>query len=163
MFGSRLLCGFGVYRAVVVTLTPFRMMEMSTHQIVGVVAVWNRFVAASGSMLVVLIVTTAIMSGRARCGITRAYGDHMLINMAGMQVVHVSVMEIIRVSFVFNGSVSATRAVLMRMAVVPIACHDLLPSERDVYLRRCADAWARCLADRKTWHRMCTSSARTSP
>jgi hypothetical protein len=115
------------------------MMEVSTHQIVSVIAVRNRFVPASGSMLMVLIVTTAIMSGRARRGISRVYGHHMLINMPLMRVVHVSVMEIIRVSFVFNGCVSATRAVLMRMAVVLVACHDPLPSDRNIYLRRCAD------------------------
>jgi hypothetical protein len=112
---------------------------MPAHKVVGVIAMWNRLVAAAGSMLMLFVVTTAIMSGRARCRITRVDTDHVLINMAFMQVVHVSLVEVVRMSFVFNRSVSATRAVLMRMAVVLVACHDLLPSDWDTHLGKCAD------------------------
>jgi hypothetical protein len=80
----------------------------------------DSFVAASGSMLVGLFVATAIVPGRPRCGMTGVDRDHMLIDMRLMQMVQVTVVEVVGVSLMLNRSVPATGTVLVRMAVVSV-------------------------------------------
>jgi hypothetical protein len=115
------LCGPYLDRAVVMTFAAFGVVQMSFHQVVGVVAVRDRFMAASGSMLVSLFVTAAIVPRRARCGVTGVDGDHMLIHMRFMQMVQMSIVDVVGVPLMLDRGVSATRAVLMRMAVVNVA------------------------------------------
>jgi hypothetical protein len=94
---------------------------MPVHQVVGVIAMRDRFMAAFRAMSVTLLMSATIVTGRSRCRIAGVDCDHMLIHMRFMRMVQVAVVEVVRVTLVLNGCVPARWAVLMRMAFVNIA------------------------------------------
>ena len=61
--GSRGLTFYNFYRSVVATFSPFLMVKMPLDQIVGMVAMRNRFMPASRGVLVPAGVASAIVVG----------------------------------------------------------------------------------------------------
>jgi hypothetical protein len=100
---------------VVVAVVAVRVMQVAVDQIVGVVAVRHRFVAAAGAVPMVCVMAAAAMIRGAAVGIARADGDDMLVDMAVVRVMKVAVMQVIDVAVVAHGDVAASRTVGMRM------------------------------------------------
>jgi hypothetical protein len=111
---------------VIVTLTTTLVMQMSADYVVGVVAMGDGFVAAPGPMLVFDGMTSAVVP---RCMFRRigsAHRNYVIVDMIAVKIVHVAVVQVVRVSLVLDAAVSAPWPVPMRMVAVSVALlsHD---------------------------------------
>lgn len=111
-------------RPVIIAMIVVHMVEPSIHQIIDMVAMRHRFVAAIGAMLMLLAMTVGAVG--AAIGIARAHLDHMLVDMALMRVMEVPVMQIIDMPFMLHCGVAAIGSVGMRMMIMymVLARHD---------------------------------------
>jgi hypothetical protein len=105
-------------RAVIVAMVAMRMMQPAIDQIVKMVAMGDRFMAAAGSVGV----PAAARFGSAVHGVRVADLDHMLVDVAFMRVMQMAVLQVIDMIPMANGNVSAVRAMLMGGC-----CHDWVP------------------------------------
>jgi len=71
----------------IVAMVAMRMMEMTFHQVVRMAAVRNRFVPATGAMLMRFLVRPAIVIRGARRWVFRIHGDLVLVKMTAVRVV----------------------------------------------------------------------------
>jgi hypothetical protein len=105
----------------------FGVMQVPVHQEVGVIAMRDGFVAATRTVLMRAVVTATVMAGSGGTGISGVDGDNMFVYVSLVQMMHVSIVEIIRVALVLNGGMAASRAVLMGMCCVRVTfllCHE---------------------------------------
>jgi len=126
-------CLHFVQGAVVVTVVAMWVMQMTIHEVVDVVAVRDRIMAAAGAMHVRLIVPTAIVVRRAPIGIGRRHFDHMLVHVVTMRMVQMPVVEIVHMVAVPYRRMPARRAMnvrVMRMLGVGAAAHRLSAPSR---------------------------------
>ncbi len=113
----------------VVAVAPVWVMQMSVHQVVDMVAVRHGLVTAAWTMLVVPLMATTIVVGRALVRIARVHVDDMLVEMIAVRVVKVTVMEVVHMVAVPYRSVAAVGTVLVRMVMVNlvlVVSHDCL-------------------------------------
>lgn len=97
-----------------------RVMQVPFYEKIGVVTMRNRFMPASGTMLMSLDVPFATVFRRARIRVLLGHSKHMLIVMAAVVMVQVAVMQVVGVVAVLDGSVPAVRTVLMMMIVMVV-------------------------------------------
>jgi hypothetical protein len=84
------------------------MMEVPVDEIVGVAAVRNRFMSTISRVSVFSVVgATGVSRGTSR-RIPATFRQRVFINVPFVRVVKMAVMQIIDVTFVFNGNVSAS-------------------------------------------------------
>jgi len=93
---------------------------MAADEVIDMIAMRDRRMAAVAAMNVRDGMRTAIMIGGAAIGIGGIDRDYMLINMIGMGMMQMTIMQIIRVIPVANGQVAAAWAVLMLMVGVMV-------------------------------------------
>ena len=105
--------------SVIVAVIAVRMMQVSVHQVVHMIAVRNASVAAVGAMNVLLVV--AFRPERAFVGIRSTDDDGMLVHMVAVRMMQMAVVQIIHVPIVHDGDVSAIFAMDMRMIGVRFA------------------------------------------
>jgi len=91
------------------------MMQMIADEVIGVVAVRHRFVAAARAMDVDGIVTGAAMTRGAAVRVLGRYLDDMLVDMTLVRVMEVTLVEVIDVAHVGHRRMTAASTVLMRM------------------------------------------------
>lgn len=91
---------------------------MTFDQVVGVVIVGNRFVAAIRSVGVGRIVTVAVMTVRAVRRIPLAYLKLMFIHVAFVRMMKVAVVQEVNVTVMLDGCVATIASVLVRMVLV---------------------------------------------
>jgi len=96
---------------VVVTVPLVQVVEVAGDEVVDVVAVRKRFVAAVGPVLVACGVSRARVAMRATIRVRPTYRQTMLVDMTAVHVVKVALVEIVGVPFVTDRLVSAARAV----------------------------------------------------
>jgi hypothetical protein len=84
------------------------MMQVTFHQVIRVIAVGYRLVAAAGSMGVLLPMGAARVVRRAGRRIGTADRESVLVDVTGVGVMQVSVVQIVDVPFVLNRDVAAT-------------------------------------------------------
>ena len=101
------------------------MMQMTVDQVVDVVAVRNRLVAAAGSMHVIAHVRAAHMR-HAAGGIHRIDRDRAIIKVTRMRAMEVTVVKEVDVVTVAELNVAAARAVLMIVVCVNLVLHRRL-------------------------------------
>jgi len=92
------------------------MMQVAVNQVVGVISMRHLGMAASWTMHVVFWVAAAIMRRRASVWVVLVYADHMFLDVPGMGVMQMPVVQVISMAFVQDGNVSAPD--LMHMVVV---------------------------------------------
>jgi hypothetical protein len=80
-----------VDRPVIVAVVTVRVMQVAVHQVIDMIAVWDRFVAAVGAMHVRCIVCGALMRGTI-AGIGCIHFQDMLVVMPLVWMVQVAVM-----------------------------------------------------------------------
>jgi hypothetical protein len=100
-----------VNRAVVVAVIAVRMVQVAVDEIVDVIPMRHRFVAAAGSVNVARVVAAA-----ARRALVRIFGAHfepVLVYMIAVRMMQMTVMQIINVIVVIDCSMSTVRAMLM--------------------------------------------------
>ena len=99
----------------IVAVTPVGTVEVTLDEIVEVIAVRNRFVAAARTVLMVGVMSAARVLRRAAFGMFGVDVDDVLVDVPLMRVVHVPVVQVVRVPCVRDGGVPAAWAVLVRM------------------------------------------------
>lgn len=113
-------------RPVIIAMAIVHMVQVAIDQIIDMIAVWHRFMAAAGPMHM-----AAGLRAGAAIGIGRRYRDHMFIDMIAMRVMQVAIMQIINMAFVVHGRVAAARPMHMGMAGVGVVtAHRCSPSGR---------------------------------
>ena len=106
-------------------MSVMRMVKVPCHQIIHVIAVGNRFVAAVFPMFVLGAVRTAVVALGA---VTRIRGIDLkpvLVEMAFVTKVQVAVMNVIRMPLVVDRCMTTVRAMLMRVIFMNLVliCH----------------------------------------
>ena len=104
-----LLCEFQL--PVVVTMTAMRMVQMAIHEVIDVVVVRHRFMAAIGGVDVSCIVTRCRRG--AAIGISGADFDNVLIDVIAVRMMQMSFVQVIDMPVVFHSRVAAAGAVVM--------------------------------------------------
>jgi hypothetical protein len=100
-----------VNRAVVVAVIAVRMVQVAVDEIVDVIPMRHRFMAAPRSVNVARIVAAA-----ARRALVRIFGAHfepVLVYMIGVRMMQMTIMQIINVIVVLDCSMSTVGAMLM--------------------------------------------------
>ena len=97
--------------AVVVAVVAMRMMQVSVDQIVDVIAVGHRLVAAPGPVLMSGLMAFAPVLLRAALGVLCGYLDHVLVDVVCVRVMQVPIVQIIDMIPVAHGGVAAARPV----------------------------------------------------
>jgi hypothetical protein len=110
--------------AVIVAMACVHMVQAAIDQIIDMIAVRHRFMAAAGAV--------DMGAGRRRgaaIGIGGRNRDHMFINMIAMRVMQVAIMQIIDMAIMVHGGVAAAWPMHMGMAGVGVvAGHRSSPS-----------------------------------
>jgi hypothetical protein len=99
----------------IIAMVAMRMMQVAINQIVHMVPMRHRLVAASGPMHVTRAVTGAAMLRSALAGIGRGDLDDMFIDVVAMDMMEMPVMQIVNMAVMMDGRMTAIRAVNMRM------------------------------------------------
>ena len=106
---------YGGQRAVVVAVAAVGVMEMSVDEIVDVVSVGNGFVTAAGAVDMGGVMSAAGVFRGADGRVERRESNAVLVDVAVMQVVQMTIVEIVDVIVVPDGGVAAAGFVLVRM------------------------------------------------
>jgi hypothetical protein len=69
-----------LHYTVIVAMVAVRMVKVTSYQIVGVITVRNRFVAAIGPVFVAVLMPSAFVVRSTRRRVLPAYSDLMLIS-----------------------------------------------------------------------------------
>lgn len=102
----------------IIAVIAVNVMQMTRNQVVYMVAVGNRLVSATYAMLVALLMAIANVIGSTTCRVGTGGLDHVFINMAFMQKMQVTVMQVIDVAVVLYSDMSAVGAMLVSMLLV---------------------------------------------
>jgi hypothetical protein len=102
-------------RPVIVAMVAMRVMQAPADEIIDMVAMRHRLVAAVGPVTVRSIVTRGVVLGIAAIRIRVAHGDRMLLRPAALAMLKMAVVEVIDVAFMLDGEMAAVRAVHMRL------------------------------------------------
>jgi hypothetical protein len=117
--------------AVDVAVTLVRMVQLFADQIVDVVAVRNRLVAAAGAVHMSGVVPDAAETGAAFVGQQRIDRQPVLVDMVAVRAMQVAVVQVADVIVVHDRGMAAARAVMVgmvRMDRVVLFCHRTSPS-----------------------------------
>jgi hypothetical protein len=101
------------------------MVEVSVHQIIGVVAVGHGFMSAVRTVHVRFLMTAAVVPRGADGRVIAADGDAMLLyaSLAGM--VQMAIVQIIGMTLVLHRRMAAVGTVGVGVAIVNfLSCHD---------------------------------------
>ena len=109
----------------VIAMAVVWMMEVAVDQVVDVVAVRHRLVAAAGAVLMLGVVTAAAVLGSALGWVGVAHLDRMLIDVVAMRAVEVPVVEIVEMTGMHDRGVATSRPVGMVVALIYlVSLHD---------------------------------------
>ena len=97
----------------VVAVVAVRVVQVAITEVVSVVAMRYGFVSAAGAVYMSRFVAVAVMIWGADVRVGGADGDAVFIDVVAVRVVQVAVVQVINVAFVFDGGVTAIRAVLV--------------------------------------------------
>lgn len=115
----------------VVAMGAMCKMQVTVHKIVDMVSVRHGLMAAAGAVAVSSFMSAASMGWRAGCRIGRAHCEHMLIHMVVMQVMKVTVVQIILMVVMMDGTMTAIGSVSVCMSLVNVmGGHTRLRGER---------------------------------
>ena len=115
-------------RAVVVAVVPVHVVQVTVDEVVHVVAVGHRLVAAARTVDMVGLVAAALVVGRTGAGVGIGHFHSMLIHMVPVGMMEMTVVEVVDVPVVQDGRVAAVGAVLVFVILVLFAVHSWLHS-----------------------------------
>jgi hypothetical protein len=122
----------------IVAVIAVRMMQVACDEVVRVVAVRDRVVAAVGAVLVAFLMAAAIVAGRAASRIRGVDRQHVFLDGAAIGMVQMSVVKIIDVAVVEDARVPATRTMLVSV-VFMLSRHVIISFRRRIPLGRSVD------------------------
>jgi hypothetical protein len=103
---------------VIVAVFAVRMMEMSVHQVIGVIPMRHRLMTAVRPVSVCGFVRAAVVARGAVGRIRSAYRNCVVVDVAVVNMMQVSVMQIIGMAVVLDGGVAAILAVCMGVTLM---------------------------------------------
>ena len=86
----------------IITVISVRMMQMTIHQIVYMISVWNLFMAAVWTVNMIWIVSSTSVVWRARTGVCRSDLDSMFVDVIAMGMMEMSIVKIVHMVSVLN-------------------------------------------------------------
>ena len=92
-----------------------RVMQMAGDAVIDMITVRHRLMAATRAMHMAGLMAAAAMVGCTAVRIVAGYLDHMLVDMAGMRVVQMAVMQIVDMTAMPHRRVAAARPMLVEM------------------------------------------------
>lgn len=114
-------------RAVIVAVAAVRVVQVPADEVIDVIAVRHRVVAAALAVGVRLVVGAAGVRGRASGGVRAADLEGVLVDVVAVRVVQVPLVQIIGMARVRDGRVAAALAVnVIVLAVGLVVAHGLL-------------------------------------
>ena len=117
----------------IVAVIAVWMMQVAVDQIIDVVAVRDRLVAASWAMNMAGLVPRARVSRRAPVGILRRHFYDMFIDVTRMHVMQVTIVQIVHMITVLHGRMAASGTMLVVVVGVVgqfAVCHRKPPLQR---------------------------------
>ena len=96
-------------------MVAMRMVQASIDQIINMVPVGNRLMAASWAMPMRLIMSGSAMLWIAPIRIGGANFNHVFIDAPAFNMVQMAMVEIINVTLMLNGNMAAARTMRMRL------------------------------------------------
>jgi hypothetical protein len=102
-------------RTVIVAVITVRMVEASVHQVIKVVPVRNRLMAAARAMSMCLIMSGSTMLWVAPIRIRGANFNHVLFSVPLFHMLQTAMVEIINVILMLNSNMAAARSMNMRL------------------------------------------------
>jgi hypothetical protein len=102
----------------IIAMPVVRIMQMAADQVVSMISVRYGFMAACGSMHMLLLMHSAFVPRRAFFRICFCHGYDVLINMAAVRVMQMPVVQIVDVVVVNYTRMSAFRSMRMSMIFV---------------------------------------------
>ena len=109
-----------------------RMVQVAVDQVVDVIAMRHRFVAAVLPVDMLPAVGVAGMIRRAGIRVGAPHFQPVFVDVPGVHVVQVAVVEVIHMPGVQNAGVTALVAVLVLVFLMDIATHKILLYESEV-------------------------------
>ncbi len=104
-----------------------RVVQVAVDQVIDMVAVGNRLMAATRAMNVVGGMAATLVAGCAALGVLAVGFQYVFVDMIAMHVMQVPIMQIIDMSIVFDCRMAAARLVLMVMVWMLVAgTHSVL-------------------------------------
>ncbi len=99
----------------VVAMIPMRVVQASIDQIINMVPMGNRVMAAARAVPMRLIMSGSAMLWVAPVGIGGANFNHVFISTPAFNMLQMSLIEKIHVPFMLNGDMPAPRTVHVRL------------------------------------------------
>lgn len=117
----------------VVAVISMRVMQVAIHQIVDMIAVGNRLMAAPGTVNMVGVMPPTLVGRRTaiRIGITDL--DHMLVDMILVRMMQMPIVKVVDMAVVLDSRVAAARAMFVLMVGMNLAAHGCLHSRCAAY------------------------------
>jgi hypothetical protein len=114
----------------VVAVTIVRVMQVTVHHVVHVIAVRNLLMTAVGTVNMARLMSAAIVPWGALVRVVSAGADPVIINVTVVYIVHVTIVKVIGMPIVANSGVAAIRTVHMGVPFVRLTSsrHDCLLS-----------------------------------
>lgn len=121
-----------LHSPVVVAVIIVRVVQTITDEVVGVVAMRNRLMAAAGAVLVPLAVYSTGVVGGAVVGVLRADLQAVLLDPLSARVVEMPIVQVVYVPIVFDGGVPTPVAVAVGVSFVAVlgADHEIAPHSK---------------------------------
>ena len=120
------LCLCFLNRPVIIAVIAVRVMQVTIYEIIDVIAMRHRGVAAVRAVLVRLLVPLASVLRRAVGRIGRADFERVFLDLVSLHVMQVAIVQVIDMAFVHDARVAAAWAVLMSVPLVMVR-HDQSP------------------------------------
>jgi hypothetical protein len=103
--------GANLYGTMIVAMVAVRMVELAVDQVVDVIAVRHRLVAAAGSMFVRRIMPSLVAKMVTPIRIQLAYGKDVFLNRVALLMVKMTILQEVDVPIMFNRRMSAAGTV----------------------------------------------------
>jgi hypothetical protein len=100
---------------VIVAMIAVRVMQVACDAVIDMIAVRYRLMATTRAMHMAGLVTAAAMLGCAAVRVVAGYLDHVLVDMPGMRVVQMTVMQIVDMTAMPHRRVATARPMLVGM------------------------------------------------
>ncbi|HEX8806057.1 MAG TPA: hypothetical protein VF741_03865 [Candidatus Aquilonibacter sp.] len=93
-------------------------MKVACNHVVGVPGMRDGLVPAVGAVVMLRVVSGTLVARGARAGVWRGCAKLVLVNMPFMRMMQVIIVQIVRVSVMLDGRVTACLSVRVSMTVV---------------------------------------------
>jgi hypothetical protein len=118
--------GHDLHRAVIVDMVAMRVLKAPIDNVIDVIAMRDRFVAATGSMHVTGRDRGAVL-GRAAIGIALADLYDVFVVLLSVRMLQMSLGQVIDVTIVANCGVATAGPMTVRLSVGGWMCHCGIP------------------------------------